>query len=174
MYSRAQSQAKTFAITNKLSNPVVIRNQSNLVGMIKLLLLVFMFTTAIAPVCGGTPIALPFEVSNPTNAKWSPEEAGRIYDAACALVARSIRPEKPPHLHPRFLLVLGSTADEIVRTDNRAEIHLKTWNPDKFAEAAAIMVAREVIQGEELRNIAHLSVLSAQATTSITELRRHQ
>jgi len=117
---------------------------------------------------------LPFEVTNLSHAKWSPEEAVRIYDAACALVARSVNADRPPHLHPKFLLVLGGTADEIVRTDNRSEIHLKTWNADKFAEATAIMAARDLVQGSELRSIAHQSVVTAHATASVVELRGRQ
>lgn len=172
MFSK-QLHPRVFVFDSKSSNPFVIWLTGTLLRNAKPLLLAVLFIVGIQ-VSSAEPIALPFEVSNPGNAKWSPEEAGRIYDAACALVARSIRPEKPPHLHPQFLLVLGSAADEIVRTDNQAEIHLKTWNADKFAEAATIMVAREVIKGDDLRSIARMSVLSAQATTSITELRRHQ
>ncbi len=153
---------------NRTQKPVA------LLQTMKLVLSALLFMATATLFCSGDTLLLPFDVSNPAHKKWSPQEAERIYDAACTLVARSIRPERPPRLHPRFLLVLGSTTDEIVRGDNRSEIHLKSWDPDKFAEATAIMVAREVIQGEELKNIAHMSVLSAHATTSVTELRRHQ
>jgi len=55
-------------------------------------------------VCGCAQNTLPFEVSNPSNKKWSPAEASRIYDSACDVLARTIRPEKPPHLRPKFRL----------------------------------------------------------------------
>jgi hypothetical protein len=46
---------------------------------------------------------LPFEVSNPKHKKWPEAQAARIYTWACDLLARSIRPEKPPQLHPKFV-----------------------------------------------------------------------
>jgi hypothetical protein len=116
--------------------------------------------------------ALPFELSNPGHKKWSPEEAVKIYDSACALVARNIRPEKPPHLHPKFVLVLGTAENQVVRTDVGAEVHLKTWNPDKFSEAVVILVAREVLRPDDLRTIATESLRSAAATASVEELRK--
>lgn len=115
--------------------------------------------------------AIPFEVSNPGHKKWSAEEATRIYDAACTLVARSIRPERPPALHPKFTLVLGATDNEVVRTGPEAEVHLKVWDANKFSEAVAILVAREVLQPAELRYIASESLRTATASTSVTELR---
>lgn len=132
---------------------------------------VIIFIGLVAGTSYAAPPDLPFEVANTAHKKWSPDEAVRIYEAACTLVARSVNVERPPHLHPRFLLVLGSDADEIVRTDNRAEIHLKVWDPDKFAEAATIMATRDLIQRTDIRSIARQSVVSAHATTSVTELR---
>ena len=61
--------------------------------------------------------SLPFQLSNPKHQTWSPEEASRIYLSACKLVARAIRPENPPQLHPKFVLVLGAQANETVRNE---------------------------------------------------------
>ena len=117
---------------------------------------------------------LPFQVSNPKNRKWSQQEAGRIYDSACALVARTVRPERPPHLHPNFLLVLGASDNEVIRTTPVAEVHLKAWDPDKFAEAVVIMAAREVLHADDVTSIARQSVSSAHATVSLTELKENR
>jgi hypothetical protein len=117
---------------------------------------------------------LPFAVSNPRNKKWSREEAARIYDSACALVARTVRPERPPHLHPNFVLVLGASDNEVVRTTPMAEIHLKSWDADKFAEAVVIMAAREVLHSDDVANIARQSVFSAHATVSLEELKQNR
>src|SRR5262245_40520836 len=159
------------------SRPELVSGSFNRIQESELLkFFLFTFVFAISPVlrCKADAPPLPFDVSNLNHKKWSPEEAVRIYDAACALVARSVNSERPPHLHPKFLLVIGSTADEIVRTDTQSEIHLKTWDADKFAEATAIMAARDLVQGAELRSIAHQSVVTAHATASVVELRGRQ
>src|SRR6266852_6409718 len=109
----------------------------------------------------------PFQVSNPKHKKWSSEEAGKIYYSACELLARTVRPEKPPHLHPRFLLVLGASNNEVLRTDSAVEIHLKSWDADKFAQAIVMVAAREVLQRDDLKKIAHQSVSFAQSTVSV-------
>ena len=118
--------------------------------------------------------ALPFEVSNPKNKKWPTDEALRIYSSACSLVARTVRPERPPHLHPTFRLVLGTADDEVVRGNSMAEIHLKSWNSEKFAEAAVILAAREVLQGDDLIKIVRQTVSLANATVSLNDLRESQ
>ena len=116
----------------------------------------------------GEPV--PFTVSNPKHKKWSSEEAAKIYYSACELLARTVRPEKPPHLHPRFLLVLGANDDQVLRTDTAVEIHLKSWDVDKFAEAMVMVAAREVLQREDLTKIARQSVSVAQSTVSVERL----
>ena len=118
--------------------------------------------------------SLPFEVSNPKHKKWSADEAGRIYNSACELLAKTVRPEKPPELHPQFLLVLGTDGDEFVRNGAANEIHLKAWNPTKFAEAVTMVAAREVLQNDDLVKIVHESVLLAHAKVSVGELRENQ
>jgi len=114
---------------------------------------------------------LPFEVSNPKHKKWSADQAGRIYTSACDLLARTIRPEKPPQLHPKFLLVLGADNDEFVRMGSEVEIRLKSWSPPKFAEAVVMVAARDVLQASDLKNIVRQSLSLAHATVSVSELR---
>jgi hypothetical protein len=118
--------------------------------------------------------ALPFEVSNPKNKKWSPREAGRIYASACDLLARTVRPENPPQLHPQLLLVLGTDADEYVRDGPVNKVHLKSWNPEKFAEAVVLGAVREVLRTDDLKRVAHESVSLADATITANDLKAQQ
>jgi hypothetical protein len=115
---------------------------------------------------------LPFEVSNPNNQKWPPAEAARIYDSACDLLARTIRPEKPPHLRPKFRLVLGADSNLFVNEGGVTEVHLKSWNPEKFAEGVVIVAVREVLQADELARVVHQSVSLAASTVNVHELGR--
>jgi hypothetical protein len=89
-------------------------------------------------------------------------------------LARTVRPEKPPRLHPRFLLILGTNNNEVVRTDSAVEIHLKSWDVDRFAEAMVMVAAREVLQRDDLTKIARQSVSFAQSTVSVDHLRENQ
>jgi len=113
---------------------------------------------------------LPFEVQNPHGKHWSSEEAGRIYLSACDLVARSIRPDKPPHLQPRFRLLLGAESDQFVRSDSVNEIQLKSWDPQKFAEGVVAVAIRDMLHGEDLLRIAHQSVILANSTLDVRKL----
>jgi hypothetical protein len=115
---------------------------------------------------------LPFEVSNPSNKKWSPAEAGRIYDSACDLLARTIRPEKPPHLRPKFRLVLGADSNVFVNEGGVTEVHLKSWNPEKFAEGVVIVAVRDVLRADELARVVHQSVSLAASTVNVQDLGR--
>jgi hypothetical protein len=108
--------------------------------------------------------ALPFEVSNPKNKQWSPAEANRIYSSACQLLARTIRPDKPPDLHPSFRLVLGARNDEFVRDGARVEVHLRNWQPEIFAQAVVAIAVRDLLQGDQLWQVAHQSVVVANST----------
>lgn len=121
----------------------------------------------------GSSSALPFEVSNPKHQKWAELEAGRIYIQACDLLARSIRPEHPPQLRPKFRLVLGADTDEFVRDAAMSEIHLKLWNPEKFAQGVVVVALREVIPRPDLARLARLSVTLASSTVDISEIRAH-
>jgi hypothetical protein len=116
--------------------------------------------------------AVPFEVSNPSNKKWPPAEAARIYDSACDLLARTIRPEKPPHLRPKFRLVLGSESDVFVNEGGVTEVHLKSWNPEKFAEGVVVVAVRDVLRSEDLARVVHQSVSLASSTVNVHELGR--
>jgi hypothetical protein len=115
--------------------------------------------------------AVPFEVSNPKHLKWSMEEAGRIYLSACGLVARAVRPEKPPRLQPKFVLVLGAGANQIVRSEGSSEIHLTKWDRERFAEAMVILTAREILKNEDVRQLARSALIAAEATVSVSELK---
>lgn len=126
----------------------------------------------VTAICGCAQNTLPFEVSNPSNKKWSPAEATRIYDSACDLLARTIRPEKPPHLRPRFRLVLGAESDQFVNEGGLTEIHLKSWNPEKFAEGVVVVGVRDVLRADELARVVHQSVSLAAATINVHELSR--
>lgn len=131
------------------------------------------FVLVIILSCGGlAQVALPFEVSNPHHKKWSAEEAGRIYLAACNLVARRVRPEKPPALRPRFVLILGTRENEIVRNGMTAEVHLKAWDSARFAEATVLMAAHEVLKVEEISGLARDALLAANATVTVSELKQ--
>jgi hypothetical protein len=118
--------------------------------------------------------ASPFVVSNPKHQKLPIEEASRIYDSACTLVARAIRPEQPPHLQPKFTLVLGAQNDEIVRDGAGSEVHLKTWNSVNFAQAVVMLASREILKTDDVRELVRAAVLSARASVSISELRQKQ
>ncbi len=123
-------------------------------------------------VCGCAQSNLPFEVSNPGNKKWSPAEASRIYDSACDLLARTIRPEKPPRLRPKFRLVLGAESNEFVNEGGVAEVHLKSWNPEKFAEGVVVVAVRDVLRADDLARVVHQSVSLAASTVNVHELGR--
>jgi hypothetical protein len=69
--------------------------------------LLVMLAVSCTTVCFAQTSASPFTVTNPKHKKWPVDEASRIYLSACQYVARAIRPEKPPHLLPTFVLVFG-------------------------------------------------------------------
>jgi hypothetical protein len=117
---------------------------------------------------------LPFQVSNPKHKKWPPDEATRLYFSACELAARAIRPEKPPHLQPKFVLVLGAKDDEAVRNGSVSEIHLKNWEPERFAEAVVVMAVRDVLSRDRVADLVHNAVISSEATVSVTDFKPEQ
>lgn len=139
----------------------------------RLILIVAILVVAVAPslLCQ-TPNPLPFEVQNTKKQQWLPGEATRIYNSACELVARSIRPDNPPRLQPRFRLVLGADDNEFVRDGVVDEIRLKSWNPEKFAEGVVIVAIRDVLHAQDLEKIAHQSVVLADSTLDVRELRQ--
>lgn len=113
---------------------------------------------------------LSFSVSNPKHKKWPADEAQRIYVAACDRVARTIRPEKPPRLQPKFVLILGADHNEAVRIGNISEIRLKDWNPGAFSDAVVVMAAREVLDARQLASLSREVLLSAEASVSVADL----
>jgi hypothetical protein len=115
--------------------------------------------------------SLPFEVSNPKHLQWSTDEANRIYMSACELVARTVRPEKPPKLAPKFLLVLGTSDNETLRSGPTAEIHLKEWNPARFAEAMVLMATREILKTEDVVSLTRDTLVAAGASVSVSDLK---
>jgi len=89
-------------------------------------------------------------------------------------VARTIRPEKPPRLAPKFVLVLGTKQDETVHNGRVVEIHLKGWNAARFAEAMVLMATREILKNEDVMHLTRDTLMAAQATVSVNELKRKQ
>jgi hypothetical protein len=119
----------------------------------------------------GAQNALPFEVSNPAQKKWAPAEAQRIYSWACELLAKTVRPENPPRLHPRFRLVLGAEDNVFVRDHGVDEIRLKAWDATKFAEGVVAIAVRDVVQSNEQALLARRSVMLANSTIDVHEKR---
>ena len=113
-----------------------------------------------------------FEVSNPKKLQWSMDQAERIYASACELVAKSLRPEKPPRLAPKFLLVLGADQDEMLHNGTTAEIRLKSWNPARFAQAMVLMATREILKSDDLEHLTRDTLIAAGASVSVGDLKR--
>lgn len=138
--------------------------------LVRRLIAAFMLIWLFAALAHGQDSTLPFEVSNPKHKKWPEAQAARIYTWACDLLARSIRPEKPPQLHPKFVLVLGADGDEYVRDTTTTEIHLKNWNPEKFAQGVVVVALRDLVHAQDLAKLAHQSVSLADSTIDVREL----
>lgn len=138
--------------------------------LIRLIAAVAMFSVIVSAQ-DSLSVPLPFEVSNPKHLEWSTDEAGRIYMSACELVARSVRPEKPPRLTPKFRLVLGTKEDATLHDGAGSEVHLKTWNPARFAEAMVLMASREILKTEDIVHLTHDTLRAAEATVSVNELK---
>ena len=118
--------------------------------------------------------AAPFGVSNPKNKKWPADEAVRISFSACERVARTIRPTEPPHLRPRFVLVLGAEKNETVRDGKVSEVRLKDWDESAFAQAVVVLAAREIISPEDLAHLTHDTLTYARASVSVGDLREER
>jgi len=117
--------------------------------------------------------ALPFEVSNPKHQHWPAEEAGRIYTSACRLAARAESGE-PARLPSKFVLVLGAKANQMIRDGENAEIHLKKWDPGRFAEAMVLLSLRQAVKSEDVIQMAHEVLNTAEATVTVKELREEK
>ena len=116
----------------------------------------------------------PFTVSNPKHKKWPADQARRIYFTGCELVARTVRPEKPPRILPKFALVLGANVDELVWDGSEAVLHLKEWNSQAFSEGVVTIASRAILKQEELNNISHQVLVSSEASVSVADLRQGQ
>ena len=69
--------------------------------------------------------------------------------------------------------MLGADTDEFVRDAAVTEIHLKSWNPEKFAQGVVVVALREVVPRSDLARLARLSVSLAGSTVDISEIRTH-
>jgi hypothetical protein len=118
--------------------------------------------------------AAPFGVSNPRNKKWPADEAARIYFSACDRVARTIRPADPPHLLPKFVLVLGAQSNETVREGKVSEVRLKDWDESAFAQAVVILAAREIISPEDMAHLKRDALTYARASVLVGDLREER
>jgi hypothetical protein len=116
--------------------------------------------------------SIPFQVSNPKHKKWPEPEAVKIYFSACEQAARAIRPENPPHLRPKIVLVLGAGNDETFRYADKSEIRLKSWRPERFAEAVVVLAVREVLAREQVAEVVRTVMLSSEASVSADELKQ--
>ncbi len=157
--------------TCQLATPSILPLLARVLRRVIIAFLLILFFTVCAAQAQQT--SLPFEISNPKRKKWPEAQAVRIYSWACNILARSIRPEKPPELHPKFRLVLGTEQDEFIRDSANAEIHLKNWNAEKFAQAVVVVALRDLVQGQDLAKMARESVSMADATVDVQELSRH-
>jgi hypothetical protein len=122
-----------------------------------------------------SPLALaqddnPFAVKNEKNKEWPAAEANRIYASACMLVAREVRPERPPELRPHFTLVLGADKDQIIERNHQIELRLKTWNREKFAHGVVLLAAREVVKSKAVLTLTQRTLTWTDAVVPATEL----
>ena len=72
------------------------------------------------------------------------------------------------------MLVLGADADETLRSGPTAEVRLRQWNAAHFAEAMVLMATREILKGEDIANLTRDTLIAAQASVSVNELRRQK
>jgi len=148
------------------------RFDDNIIGIAQNAIFVCLIALTMLSSAGFAQDGLPFAVSNPKHKNWSEEEAKKIYFSSCELVARTVRPEKPPLLRPKFLLVLGADHDEFVNLSPDMEVHLKSWNKVKFAEAVALIATRDLVQPDQMQKIVQQSVSLADATVSVAQLKQ--
>jgi len=85
-----------------------------------------------------------------------------------------MRPMNPPHLRPKFVLVLGAQNNEAVRDGKVSEVRLKSWDPVAFAQSVVILAAREILTPDDLAHITHDALTYAQASVSVSDLRQER
>ena len=98
-----------------------------------------------------------FEVSNPNHVHFDAQEAMKSYLQAVSEVETEYH--LLDHVTPNFALVLGADKNSIVwpsdKTSQRAEIHLKRWDPRIFRQAVITLSIHELMRPE---NIARLEL----------------
>jgi hypothetical protein len=52
------------------------------------------------------------------------------------------------------------------------EIHLTTWNAGRFAQAMVLMAAREMFKTEDVINLTRDTLVAAQASVTVSELKQ--
>jgi hypothetical protein len=112
----------------------------------------------------------PFAVQNQKKKNFPAAEAARIYEAVCVVVAREVRPEHPPLLQPRFTLVLGADRDELVQQNQVAELHLTSWDREKFAQALVVLAVREILKADSVPTLSRRALAWTDAVVPMTEL----
>jgi hypothetical protein len=112
----------------------------------------------------------PFTVQNQKKKDFPAAEATRIYESACLVVAREVRPEHPPLLQPRFTLVLGSDRDQLVQNNQDAEVHLRSWDREKFAQAVVVMASREILKSENILQLSRRALSWTDAVVPLSAL----
>jgi hypothetical protein len=70
-------------------------------------------------------------------------------------------------------LVLGTDHDEFVRDSSIEELHLRSWDPEKFAQGVVVVALRDLVPPPDLARLARLSVTLAGSTVDVSDLRSH-
>jgi hypothetical protein len=113
---------------------------------------------------------VPLLVKNPKKQTFPAGEAGRIYASVCMVVGREVRPEHPLALRPRFTLILGSDADQLVQRNQETELHLKSWDREKFAQAVVILAGREILKTRDVVLLGRRALSLTDAVVPVAEL----
>jgi hypothetical protein len=66
--------------------------------------------------------------------------------------------------------VLGSGEDAFVRDQGIPELHLKSWNSEKFAQGVVVVALRDLVPRSDLARLARQSVSLAGATLDAREI----
>jgi hypothetical protein len=108
-------------------------------------------------------------IINPNHEKISPEEAERVYLRACEVVEQQFNTRNP--VRPRVILRLGANGN--VLRYPLLEIHLKKWDPYRFAHAVVELALHNQakVTPEQRIRLSNAAVNEAGATVSICELK---
>ncbi len=69
---------------------------------------------------------------------------------------------------------MGAEDDEFARNSGVKEIHLKSWDPAKFAEAVVLVSARDVVTSDDMEKIVHDSIAFDKESVSVNNMRPRQ